>query len=82
MELTKVNQDIDDMRGLLSSCEDAQELSELRKLMTALREDRKALLEKEARLAGMAAGELVGLQQGCKIWPEADAGKPTSCMTT
>ncbi len=56
-ELVKVSEEIEEMRGCLRSCKDAQELSELRKHMTALREDRKALLEKEARLAGTAASE-------------------------
>ena len=59
MELDKVSQAIEETRGLLKSCEDAQERRELRRLMTTL-------LEKEARLAGTAAGELGGVQQGCR----------------
>ena len=51
MDLDKVKQDIEDVRGELQICEDAQERRELRKLMTAM-------LEKEARLLGTAAGEL------------------------
>ena len=57
MELVKAIKEVEETRGLLESCEDAQGLRDLRKYMAALREDRKALLEKEARLAGMAASE-------------------------
>ena len=64
MELVKAIKEVEETRGLLESCEDAQGLRDLRKYMAALREDRKALLEKEARLAGTAASEwgCTGLQ--------------------
>ena len=45
------------MRGLLRSCEDASSRKEVLKLLTALAQSKTALLQKEARLAGAAAGE-------------------------
>ena len=51
MDLEKVKQDIEDARQALKVSKDAEEQRELRKYLTAL-------LEKEARLEGTAAGEL------------------------
>ena len=45
------------IREMLTSCEDAQSRSEVFKLITTLAESKTALLQKEARLAGMAGGE-------------------------
>ena len=58
MELAKVSQDIQVYQEMLTSCEDAHSRSEVLKLITALVESKTALLQKEARLAGTAGGEL------------------------
>ena len=59
-ELVKVSEEIEEMRGLLRSCEDASSRNEVLKLLTALAQSKTALLQKEARLAGAAAGEWGG----------------------
>ena len=57
MELVKVREEIEETRGLLRSCGDASSRNEVLKLLTALAQSKTALLQKEARLAGAAAGE-------------------------
>ena len=67
VDLAAISQDINNARRDMERCADPEERRELRKYMTAL-------MEKEARLAGTAASELVEVQQGCKNWPKASAG--------
>ena len=75
--LVAVNQDIKDVRGALKSCEDAQERRELHKRIMVLLKAKVRLLEGEALLADMAAGELQEVQQGCRDGPACLAAENT-----
>ena len=62
-----VSQDIQVYQEMLTSCENAPSQSVVLKLITALVESKTVLLQKEARLAGTAAGELWGSNRAAAI---------------
>ena len=67
-DLVMVSQKLQVFQDMLeASCEDTKSQTEVLKLITARMESKTALLQKEARLAGTAAGELWGSSRAAEI---------------
>ena len=81
MELANVTLRIETAHNMMESCEDVQDRRKMRKYITALVVNKTALLQKEARLAGTAAGELSGSNRAAGIVLHDVWQQKTTCLT-